>query len=53
MKMQAGDIILFCNGKAVPSVEGFSALLSEGEQLPSLRNGKEITVGISTVTESF
>ena len=54
MKMQAGDIILFCNGKAVPSVEGFSALLSEGENnFLLLRNGKEITVGISTVTESF
>ena len=54
MKMQPGDIILFCNGKAVPSVEGFSALLSEGENnFLLLRNGKEITVGISTVTESF
>lgn len=54
MKMQPGDTILFCNGKAVPSVEGFSALLSEGENnFLLLRNGKELTVGISTVTESF
>ena len=54
MKMQPGDIILFCNGKAVPSVEGFSVLLSEGENnFLLLRNGKELTVGISTVTESF
>ena len=54
MKMQPGDIILFCNGKAVPSVEGFSALLVEGENtFHLLRNGKELTVGGSTVTGSF
>ncbi len=54
MKMQPGVIILFCNGKAVPSAEGLSGLLVEGENnFLLLRNGKEITVGISTVTESF
>ena len=54
MKMQPGDIILFCNGKAVPSAEGLSGLLAEGENnFLLLRNGKELTVGINTVTANY
>jgi hypothetical protein len=54
MKMQPGDIILFCNGKAVPSAEGLSGLLVEGENnFLLLRNGKELTVGVNTVTASY
>lgn len=54
MKMQPGDIILFCNGKAVPSAEGLSGLLVEGENnFLLLRNGKELTVGINTVTANY
>ena len=54
MKMQPGDIILFCNGKAVPSAEGLSGLLVEGENnFLLLRNGKELTVGVNTVTTAY
>ncbi len=54
MKMQPGDIILFCNGKVVPSAEGLSGLLVEGENnFLLLRNGKELTVGVNTVTASY
>jgi hypothetical protein len=54
MKMQPGDIILFCNGKAVPSAEGLSPLLAEGENnFLLLRDGKELTVGINTVTANY
>jgi len=54
MKMQPGDIILFCNGKPVPSAEGLSGLLVEGENnFLLLRNGKELTVGVNTVTTAY
>lgn len=54
MKMQPGDIILFCNGKQVASAEGLSSLLMEGENnFLLLRNGKELTVGVNTVTASY
>ena len=54
MKMQAGDILLYCNGKAVPSAEGLSALLVEGENsfLVS-RKGAEITLSINTIVASY
>lgn len=54
MKMQPGDIILFCNGKAVPSAEGLAGFLVEGENnFLLLRNGKELTVGGNTVTAAY
>lgn len=52
--LKAGDILLECNGKPIPSPEGLGSLLVAGENLFLVkRNGRDLTVKVGATLVSY